>query len=698
MKYRPEIDGLRAVAVSLVILYHARFSFGGSSPFEGGYIGVDVFFVISGYLITSILLAEMASGRFTFLGFYERRARRILPALFVVMFASIPLAWTYVFPKAFVEYAGSMVAATLFVSNLFFWQQDAYTAEASALKPLLHTWSLSVEEQFYVLFPLALLAVWRYARRYITAIFIIGFLASLGIAEWASHKHPNASFFLLPTRGWELLAGAWLVQIEREYGRTTHPVLAALIPSLGMMLILLSVAMFSAQTTHPGIRTLVPVVGTMLVILFSGNHDPASRLLSSKVLVGIGLMSYSLYLWHQPIFTLARIRGVDVLSAQDRVWNIALTFFLAGVTWWFVERRFRNRQQIGKVTLWTCVCGGAVLLVAFGVWARQASGLPERFHHLPPVVTKEAPKKFEGVMGADGRYCMNRDPKDACILNGNGGRPTITIVGDSHARVLSSQIHDYALKYELGFVELTMSGCAYLPNTDLYVDGKKDKTCTSEYQDRRFAALTRIQPGVVIIHTGRLPMYLSGTGFDNGEGGIEEIGSYRNVHRLAKADVREAMESMASDLNAKIQALVKYGHMIVLVYPVPEVGWSLPQKVAKMYLTKMSAGMADPDLRVSTNYSRIQERTESAHKLLDSIGSSDRIVRVYPERLFCSTVESRRCETHTRDDLYYVDSHHLSLTGNQLLFAQIEKQIMGNDGRSARTQKPLHVPVERGSK
>lgn len=182
LKYRPEIDGLRAVAVVSVILYHAGFVFSGITPFQGGFIGVDVFFVISGYLITSIILRETQEGGFSFSRFYERRARRILPALFTVMACSIPAAWMYMLPKAMKEYANSLLYSLSFISNIWFLNEDSYTAEPSALKPFLHTWSLSVEEQFYVIFPIVLMLAWKFARKYLVSLFVVGFLLSLQLA------------------------------------------------------------------------------------------------------------------------------------------------------------------------------------------------------------------------------------------------------------------------------------------------------------------------------------------------------------------------------------------------------------------------------------------------------------------------------------------------------------------------------------
>ncbi len=228
------------------MLYHAQLHIAGIDFFQGGFLGVDIFFVISGYLITGILLREMASNRFTFMDFYERRVRRIIPALLTVMGISIPFAWTWMLPKQFQEYAESILASLLFGSNIFFWNNDSYQAEVSAFKPFLHTWSLSVEEQYYVLFPIGLFLAWKFLRPTIGILLGLGLLASLLLANWGSQRYPVAAFYLLPTRGWELFAGAWLANLEFKNGRRIPSALHDYLPGVGLALVLYSLLFLNA--------------------------------------------------------------------------------------------------------------------------------------------------------------------------------------------------------------------------------------------------------------------------------------------------------------------------------------------------------------------------------------------------------------------------------------------------------------------
>lgn len=220
LRYRPEIDGLRAIAVISVILYHAEITILGHRLFKGGFIGVDIFFVISGYLITYIILKELViTGKFKFQKFYERRIRRIIPALLVVMYLSLPLAYLYLLPNSFVDFSKSILSSLLFISNFYFHYSDqVYNAESSSLKPFLHTWSLSIEEQFYILFPVVLLITFNYFRKYLIHILIFGFVVSLGLADWGSRNHASFNFYILPTRAWELLAGSILAYFEINGG------------------------------------------------------------------------------------------------------------------------------------------------------------------------------------------------------------------------------------------------------------------------------------------------------------------------------------------------------------------------------------------------------------------------------------------------------------------------------------------------
>ena len=322
LTYRPEIDGLRAIAVMAVVLYHAQISIFGKEIFKGGFIGVDIFFVISGYLITSIILKELLiTGSFSFKKFFERRIRRILPALLLVMVVSLPFAWKYMLPYSFVDYSKSILTSLGFNSNFYFWYSgQRYGAEPSLLKPFLHTWSLSIEEQYYILFPIILLFFFKMLRSYLLYILIFGFFVSLLLAEWGSKNYSSLNFYILPTRGWELMAGSIIAYVEIFKGhRTRIKILNTIFCAIGFVLIGYSFLFFDDEMFHPSFYTLYPIIGVCLIIWFSNKDELITKILSTELLVGIGLISYSLYLWHYPIFSFLRITEATVTQLEKIV-------------------------------------------------------------------------------------------------------------------------------------------------------------------------------------------------------------------------------------------------------------------------------------------------------------------------------------------------------------------------------------------
>lgn len=432
MRYRSEIDGLRAVAVLPVILFH-----GGFAPFTGGYVGVDVFFVISGYLITSILIHELERGDFSLSHFYERRARRILPALFVVMLACLPFAYLWMVPNQLTDFARSLVAVVLFASNILFWyEDDAYFAADAELKPLLHTWSLAVEEQYYLLFPVFLLLVWRFGRQRVFWSVVAIAVVSLMMADWGSRNAPNATFYLAPTRAWELLAGSMCAFLA--VGRTQRS--SNVLSAIGLALILFAILRFDANTPFPSAYTLVPVVGTALIILFAAQGTWVARLLSTRVFVGIGLISYSAYLWHQPLFAFARIRS---LTEPDPYLIAALavaSLVLAWATWYFVEQPFRRRAMPILATRRSVFAvSGAIgaVFVAIGLTGHFGEGHSWRF--AKPSVLQNGMFAMPQLEDGFCYYSIHRnnelpvgDEGLNCYLTINGSA-NVLLFGDSHA-------------------------------------------------------------------------------------------------------------------------------------------------------------------------------------------------------------------------------------------------------------------------
>ncbi len=460
-RYRSDIDGLRAAAVLPVVLYHAGFA-----GLPGGFVGVDVFFVISGALIGQILFAEIDAGTFSLIGFYERRARRILPAFLVCLVATLLAGWLVLVPEAFADLGRSAAASAVFLSNGWFYlQAQDYFDGPAAAKPLLHTWSLAVEEQFYIVFPWLLIGLAALSRRLggrwpLREIVIAALLAvSLALAVHGTTYHPQASFYLLPTRLWELLVGSLIVLPAAAKLRLPPPV-AECLGVIGLAMIAAPMALYSTATPFPGLAALPPTVGAALVIVAGREGHPTliARLLGSAPLRAIGLISYSLYLWHVPVIVLGRAwLGADP-GIPVRIGMVIVSLILAALSWRWIERPFRSARGTQPSARLLKAYGGTLgagLVVILGVaWA---TGTLQR-----------APTALGVLFGRD----RAQEPLyDACFdglhvvrsrpfcLRGAPGRPaSFALIGDSHGEAIAPGVFAAAEQAGVAGLQVTQSG------------------------------------------------------------------------------------------------------------------------------------------------------------------------------------------------------------------------------------------------
>ena len=342
--YRPEIDGLRAIAVLSVILYHAKVVVFGRNWFEGGFIGVDIFFVISGYLITRIILHELQTkGSFYFLNFYERRARRILPMLLFVMVLTVVYGFFTLLPNEARELARSGLAALFFSSNFYFYEiTTVYGAESSLLKPLLHTWSLGVEEQFYLIFPVISLLIFRYFKAHFLTLLVAFSLLSLQFSELMQTRSPELNFYFPLSRFWEIAIGALLAYRELNYKPIQNSFANQVLPMTGLYLLAYGLFYFNGETPHPSFFSVIPVSGVALIIAFASGDELVGKILGSKPVVIIGLISFSAYLWHFPIYSFARIETPDI-SNYHKAALLVLILFLSLFSFKFIEQPTRKK-------------------------------------------------------------------------------------------------------------------------------------------------------------------------------------------------------------------------------------------------------------------------------------------------------------------------------------------------------------------
>lgn len=435
LAYRPEIDGLRALAVTAVVLFHSHLKF------SGGYVGVDIFFVISGYLITGLIAADLAAGKFSLRDFWERRVRRIVPAASVTVLACLVLGAALMLPPDFEALGRSAVAQALMVANHFFLGETGYFAAPAENQPLLHFWSLAVEEQFYLFFPFFLLALHRRgkAAMFCGVAALAG--ASFGLSVAGVKWFPEATFFILPTRAWELALGALLALRGGELPLSSR--LRAPLGWAGVALMVAPMAFYDAGTPFPGLAAVPPCVGAVLVIWATGGETGwLKRMLTLRPVVTIGLMSYSLYLWHWPVkvFSHYWFTGLHSPLAM-RVAVVVASFGLGWLSWRFIEGPFRRKRSDGA-TRWVFAGAGAAvaLTLVAGVAVVGRNGVPERF----PAEVVQFAAAYEDRPSQEEADLTLAEAKAGALTElfdptATGGRErgAVLLWGDSHARVVS---------------------------------------------------------------------------------------------------------------------------------------------------------------------------------------------------------------------------------------------------------------------
>ena len=639
MKYRPEIDGLRAVAVLPVILFHTGFPL-----FSGGYIGVDVFFVISGYLITNLIREEMAEGSWNLGRFYERRARRILPPLLVVVVACIPFAWMLMLPQDLNNFSRSISAVSVFASNVLFWLESGYFDRAGEFKPLLHTWSLAVEEQFYIVFPFILISLRRLSRIPLLVVLTFIFVLSLAIAQWCTVYAPAAGFYLLPSRAWELMLGALvaLSGVEKSGGLNKGRN-ADVLGLVGLALIVGSVFSFDSMTPTPGIVTLLPTFGTALVLAAAHRGRLAGSILSAPPLVTIGLISYSAYLWHYPLIVFGHFADVSLSPVVFGLAVLAASLLLAGLTWALIERPLRNKQRtslgvfvaiVGTMTIATNSFAGFDIFRAAGTDPR----LTEAQNSLLQTAAKSPLRKKCHIM--QGQF---RAPEDSCRIFSD--HPDVAVFGNSHGVELS-----YALALKLksegrGVMQFTFSACppAYgrtIPDRPL---------CTKWTQEavEYIAKDPEITTVVISYYTNSLNDYTS----SNLQAPLSE-------EDAPVADSKP--DAQWQSYSATAATFLAAGKKVILILQAPH----LEDHVQKFIMETRTK--ADLEFFPGVSRQRWDASRLNITSKLSTLPAG--VIVIDPAKTFC---DATSCAAIMNGRALYFDEHHMSLSGAALIADQI---------------------------
>lgn len=453
-RYRPDIDGLRAIAVTSVVLFHADLR-----AVQSGFVGVDIFFTISGYLIGGIILRDTIQGRFRFSEFYARRARRILPALFVTVIAVLAAGWFVLGASEYYGVGATSLSALLATSNISFWRHQDYFSPDSNLEPLLMTWTLGIEEQFYLFFPFIILATARWLPRRVLAVLGLVTVGSFVFSMWCATTYPLAAFYLLPSRAWELGAGAFLaafeiISFQTGAGKVATRFAVNYIGCAGLAALAVSIFCIPPQAPVPGVLTVLPVAGT-LALIWSEGSMVNSRILASAPMVFIGMISYSWYLWHWPAMSYVRILSVGVPSTWLLVLIATFTFGIAVLSWRYVEQRFRRARLPPTLLLARYAVALAILVTVAGT-IKYAEGLPQRL--------SGAARNVEAIIGERSGNCLATwtirapDLSSACVTL-REGHPGIALIGDSHGAALGPGLREIASQRGWSFSILTKSAC-----------------------------------------------------------------------------------------------------------------------------------------------------------------------------------------------------------------------------------------------
>lgn len=634
MKYRPEIDGLRAIAVILVVLYHAN-----SAVFTGGYLGVDVFFVISGFLITQVIVGDLKKDRFSFVEFYERRARRILPALYFVLAVTIPFAFIWMLPSQREDFAQSILATTLFSSNFLFWTETGYFMAASELKPLLHTWSLAVEEQFYFVYPVFIYLLWRFAKPLLIPALIVLFLASLAATSLMAEHDPGANFYLLPTRMWELLAGA-IIALVGWYPQKGAQWLAL----LGLTAIFASFVVIDTTIPIPSIYGLPLILGTQLVLISATGTTLVKKVLAWRPLAAIGLISYSAYLWHLPLFTFARLRSLGDPEPLLLAGLGLAAFGMAFISYHLVEKPFRRRGEnalISRRQLALLLTFIGALFVGFGVLFGTYKAqlvFPGDFR-----ITSLADSDVEAKLVTN--YGLSEDCEGSFTLSKNcrtSEAPEVLLWGDSFAMQLAPAI--VAGTTWQGVIQHTMSVCSPVVGVAIITPNypaEWSRGCI-DFNDQVIDWLREQDHIKHVVMSS--PFILI----------------YDDLHNIYMRDgtiVSENQKELVRQQLLETGRIIKeMGKSLVIVSPTPVTGVDIGQCLA----ASVQRGQPEDSCDFIREY--ISERNHEIYDFLRRVESE--IPVLFLDEFICDDV---KCDTMMDGVFIYRDAGHLSVEGSAYL-------------------------------
>lgn len=654
--YRLDIDGLRAIAVLAVIFFHYEVPY-----FTGGFVGVDIFFVISGYLISSIIFKDLANNTFSFVAFYARRIRRIFPALFSILFVSIIIALILYDYETLLIFGKSLVATVFFASNFYFRSNVGYFATSPQQITLLHTWSLAIEEQFYLIFPIVIYFLYKYQASKIKYYIITGFLLSLGLCIILSENHPQFAFYMLPTRAWEFLLGTLLTL--SFFPSLSNTKIYHLLSIIGYGLILIALFMLSSTTIYPSYYALLPVFGTALLIYSGENYHQAvlNKILRLPFLVFIGKISYSLYLWHWVLYVFYRYMLFSDFNGVDIFTLLISSFFFSFLSWRFIEQPFRylqkniNYKSVFKVAF---VISSLFLIIGLAIY--KTNGFPSRFPENKTLMEAQKDSLWDNMVKREELIIAHPDTAIPYAILGEKSKiPHLAIWGDSHARALVGGLDDIAKTNNSSFFMMAISGNIALQ----YIYRTTDKDPLIHHISKRALEFIILHPEIkTVLLVGRWFRYL---------GHVNQFDTHITLSSTHKNWSKYAGNNFwlfENGLRETIYALRAAKRKIVLVTDVPDLDNSPTNLVMRIKYTGEKLNELTPKRAL------YESNNKEVFKIFNQLKKEGLVDEILP--LHQQFFEGDKTIMEENNHLLYRDDDHLSYWGSMKarnLFAKYMK-------------------------
>ncbi|MDO8450422.1 MAG: acyltransferase family protein [Rhodoferax sp.] len=673
--YRPDIDGLRAIAILSVVIYHAF-----PTHLRGGFVGVDVFFVISGFLISSIIFRSLQRGDFSFGEFYARRVRRIFPALILVLAASYTIGWFVLLPDEFKQLGKHMAAGAGFVQNIVLHQEAGYFDTASELKPLMHLWSLSIEEQFYLVFPLLIWGAWRLGLNALSVALLL-ILLSFGLNLGGIERNATKVFFMPHTRFWELLAGSVLAYVQLFKSAPLaywlqrcvfhplvfrHPpaaerrdaILNNLLAFGGLLLIVAAVFGLHKGKLYPGGWALFPVLGACLLILAGSGAWVNRKILANRWVVFVGLISYPLYLWHWPLLSFARLMEGETPSRNIRMAVVALSFVLAWLTYRMLERPLRRGEKTWRTT--AVLCALISLVGCVGYMTFKHDGFRFRYQQLTANNAQFDWGSNNGNAGCKESY---PDFSTSYCAKSKPTEPTIFLVGDSHSNHLYPGLAEVTLPTRDTVLHLSEHSCVPFFDVTTAIQGQP-VFCT-QLRNRALELAENIESVRTVILAARWPIYISGKDYSP----HVEVKKHLAINLTGNSEITNSSAVFEIAMKATIERLLAKNKTIIFVLDVPELDFD-PKSCVDNRPARLTNRIKQP---CAVPRQEFDDRNRDYRSLVRSI------LEKYPQiKVFDAATELcdlQWCWAMKDNQMLYRDNNHLSVQGSLFIARGLAKMI-----------------------